>query len=521
MTVEFQDSLCKKSLLLFTERAFPIIEQGDKFQANWHIDCICEHLEAVFSGQIRRLVINVPPRTLKTTIAAIMFPAWVWTNAPESKFITCSFKFERARSMSAKFRQIVTSRWYKKNFQNVKIDPSQAEKHNIHNLSRGQYYASSMSSVTGEGGDYVIVDDPLSPDDSLSDQIRNDVNETIRNTLFSRFNNPNTGRFVLIMQRLHDDDPSARLLNSGDGFAHLNLPAEDSPGRTITIGNATWKYPESGLLFEKRLGNDVLAAKRNELGPYNYAGQYLQRPSPPEGGELKTTAVRYYRKINPKGMNIGIVCDPAGGEEVNRKKKKTGDYTVFIVYGLGPDRNYYVLDMVRDRLNPTERVKTLFGLHRKWMVESGKNPVVGYEKYGMMSDTHHIREKMASESYNFHLIELGGRTPKETRIRKLIPILEANRLWLPENFMYKDSEGRNIDLTHELVFGEMTNFPFSKYDDMLDCASRMLDDDMQISWPKPSRAWKHDGASSGDMKESELYGSYYMEYETRIPWEDF
>ena len=183
-------------------------------------------------------------------------------------------------------------------------------------------------------------------------------------------------------------------------------------------------------------------------------------------------------------MNLVILVDPAGGDELNRKKKKTSDWTAYIVVGLAPDNNYYILDIIRDRLNPTERVDTLFKLHRKWNELAGKPPKVGYEKIALMSDTHYINIKMDEDGYRFPLFELGGTIEKTERIRQMIPDLQHNRWYMPYRLPYVDKEGRKFDLINELIYSEMLTFPRAKFDDMLDATSRVYEESLGLVFPK-------------------------------------
>jgi predicted phage terminase large subunit-like protein len=182
-------------------------------------------------------------------------------------------------------------------------------------------------------------------------------------------------------------------------------------------------------------------------------------------------------------MNVCILVDPAGGEELNKKKRKLSDWTAMMVVGLAPDNNYYLLDVIRDRMNPTDRINMLFVLHRKWNALCGKPPKVGYEKYGMMTDTHYITQKKKDDAYNFQLIELGGSMGKEERIRRLIPDMQNGRWYFPAGLIYVDVEGRKFDLVQEMYNSEMATFPRARHDDMLDALSRLYD--MDMAFPRP------------------------------------
>jgi len=326
-------------------------------------------------------------------------------------------------------------------------------------------------------------DDPINPDEALSDTIRNSTNETIRGTLFSRFNDPKTGRFILNMQRLHEDDPTGNLLKE-QGWYLLKLPAENRTQKSFSysVRGYTWELKPNELLNPKRLDREVLDKKLELLGEYNYSGQFLQEPVPIGGGELNDAWLQYYQygTINTKRMNVFILVDPAN------EKKKNSDWSVFAVIGLNDDNNYYILDMVRDRLNPTERVNTLFMLHRKWNTLTGKPPKVGYEKYGMMTDTHYIDVKKKDEAYHFPLVELGGGQKKEDRIRRIIPDMQMWRWYVPHNLPYVDGDGRMFDLVSEMK-SEMKSFPRARFDDMCDAITRIYEPELFAVFPLPKQ----------------------------------
>lgn len=479
-------AICRTSLSAFTQKSFEVIEPATEFEYNWHIDCIAEHLQAVYDGEISKLVINMPPRFAKTITTSIAFPAWALGKNPSIRFMLTSFKSSLAENMTRNTRTLVRSDWYKRLFPNTVISADMDRQYHFETTCAGQYLSSAMSSATGSGCDIQVCDDPISPDEAASDQTRKTTIETIRGTLFSRFNDPRKMKFVLNMQRLHEADPSGELLRE-DGWTHLKLPAEAiDKDYHIILGNRHWELKKGDLLFPHRFTREVLNEKRNLLGDYNYAGQFLQEPVPVGGGEFNESWMQFYQAggVKPKECNLVILCDPAGGEEMNRKKRKLSDWTVFDVIGLAPDNNYYLLDRVRDRLNPTDRVETLFMLHRKWNGLSGKPPKVGYEKYGMMTDTHYIREKQRQDAYNFPLIELGGGMMKEERIRRMIPDMQNGRWFFPPTMIYVDQEGRKFDLIEEMK-SEMKSFPRARHDDILDAMSRIYETDLNLVFPKP------------------------------------
>lgn len=489
ITAQMMDDLARDDFDAFAQMAFPITQPGVQYEWNWHIECISEHLEAMHRGEIKRLIINLPPRSLKSYLVSQAFPAWVLGNDPAEKFINVSYGGSVVEQNAMKCRAIIGSPLFARLFPKLKIGKLDRILH-FETDQMGHYFAdTALSAITGIGCNYMVIDDPLKPMEALSDTIRNSTNENIRATLLNRFDDKRIGKLLMVMQRVHEDDPTGNLLKD-KGIVHLKLPGETKTHIHVQLQTPTklleWNMEPSSLLFPTRLSRSILDQLRRDMTDYHYAGQILQEPVPIGGGEFRDNWVQYYEGgiISPAKMNIVILCDPAGGEELNKKRHKTSDWTAFMVVGLANDNNYYLLDIVRDRLNPTERIDLLFTLHRKWNALAGKPPKVGYEKYGMMTDTHYLRAKQKREGYMFPLIELGGAMMKEERIRRLIPDMQQGRWYFPESLMYVDNEGRQFDLVAELVNGEMSNFPRGRHDDCLDALSRAYDANLGMIFPR-------------------------------------
>lgn len=224
------------------------------------------------------------------------------------------------------------------------------------------------------------------------------------------------------------------------------------------------------------LDDDTLREKRRDMGPYIYGAQMLQDPVADKAMGFKEEWLKHYGKLqSTKDWNKYLLVDPAS------EKKKSSDYTVMAVIALAPDSNYYLIDAIRDRLNLTERAKKLFMLHRKH-----KPNGVGYEKYGLQADIEHMEYVMEQENYRFNITELGGPTPKPDRIKRLIPIFEQKRFWLPRQLHFVNYEGEAKDFVQLFIEDEYKSFPVSVHDDMLDCLSRILDSDINAKFPDGS-----------------------------------
>ena len=221
-----------------------------------------------------------------------------------------------------------------------------------------------------------------------------------------------------------------------------------------------------------------LMDKRREMGPYIFSAQMLLDPVADRAMGFKQEWLNYYHQTqddikNKWTLNKYLLVDPAS------KKKKSSDYTVMAVIGLAMDNNYYLIDAVRDRMNLTERTNKVFEFVRK------HNPMnVGYEEYGLQSDIEHIKFVMEQEHYRFKITPLGGKLSKEDRIRRLVPVFEQARFWLPGQLLFRDCEKTPRDFTKEFVDDEFLAFPVSTHDDMLDCVSRIVDSDLQARFPE-------------------------------------
>lgn len=218
---------------------------------------------------------------------------------------------------------------------------------------------------------------------------------------------------------------------------------------------------------------DTLAQKRRAQGPYTFGTQMLLNPKGDESQTFKEDWLRFTGATTRAGLNTYIVVDPAN------EKRPSNDYTCMWVVGLGPDRNYVVLDVIRDRMNLTERTNKLFDLHAEWMPL-----VVGYERYGMQADIQHIKTVQEERNYRFDIVELGGSTPKLDRIKRLIPIFESGSIYMRRNRSYTDYQGETKNLIDVFIEEEYKAFPVMMHDDMLDCLARIVDPMLPVQWPK-------------------------------------
>lgn len=468
---------------------------------NWHIDAICEHLEAVTSGEVKRLIINIPPRSMKSITMSVAWPAWTWArgnisplSGPQVQFLTTSYAQVLSTRDSRKSRLLMMSPWYQEMWgDRFEFTGDQNAKQRYENDQGGYRIAAAVrGQLTGDGGMIVAVDDAHNLIEANSDAERQKVIEWWDEAMPTRLNDPEHGAFAISMQRVHDADLVGHILEKERGWTHLCLPARYEPDHPHVYPLDPRKI-DGELLWPQRQSDEHLKELEGKLGPFGSAGQLQQRPSPRGGGIFKAEWLRYYDQAPPfRTMNIYFTVDPAN------EKKKDSDWTAIFVIGAGQDGNYYILDLIRDRFSLAERIRTIMNLHRKWRRLCGEVSGVGYEKYGKDADIEAFTMKMEVEGYSFDITPLGGPLSKTDRVKRLEPLFYSGKIRMPRAIYYTQYDGTSIELVNYFVEREYKKFPVSEYKDALDALSRICDDDMNITWPTPLPDGYDDYADSGD-----------------------
>jgi hypothetical protein len=275
-SVEFR-VLLRRDLYSFIQRCFLQLNPQTEFLPNWHIEVMAAKLEACRLGQIRRLIINVPPRHLKSLCASVAFPAWCMGHNPAAQLLCVSYAQDLADKLARDCRSVVASDWYRSLFPTRLSAQKQAVQEFV-TTQQGYRMATSVGGVlTGRGADIIIIDDPLKPDEALSEAQRRAVNNWYDHTLYSRLNNKNTGCIILIMQRLHEDDLVGHVLNQEE-WEVVRFPAiaeQDEEHSIQTLfGPRCFRRLAGEVLHPEREPREALARIRQTIGEYNFAGQY-------------------------------------------------------------------------------------------------------------------------------------------------------------------------------------------------------------------------------------------------------
>lgn len=343
----------EESLAGFVRCAWHVIEPGSPYVHGWHIDAMAEHLEAVTSGQITRLLINVPPGAMKSLLVGVMWPAWEWgpKNKPHLRYVATAHKEPLAIRDNLNARRLISSEWYHGIWgDRVMLTGDQNAKTKFETTATGFREAMAFSSLTGSRGDRVLIDDPHSVDDANSDAKRETAITTFLEAVPTRLNSPEKSAIVVIMQRLHEQDVSGVIVSKALGYEHLMLPMEFEASRrcTTSIGFTDPRTEDGELLFPARFSRAVVDRDKRVMGDYAVAGQFQQRPAPRGGAIFKAEFIKRFEGDFPHMKWRAVFADTA------MKAKEENDWSVFQEWGMGIDGRPYFIAQARGKWEAPE-----------------------------------------------------------------------------------------------------------------------------------------------------------------------
>jgi predicted phage terminase large subunit-like protein len=333
----------------FCEFAFTKVRPGIPFKGNWHLEAMAEKLTQVARGDIRRLIINLPPRNLKSLYASVALPAWFLGHYPWERVVVVSYSDWLGRSHANDFRRLVNDPIYKAAFPAMRLERDSDRE--ITTTQRGKRIATSIEgTLTGLGGNLVIIDDPLKPGDAMSEVARARGIEWYRSTLLSRGDDKKKSRIVVVMQRVHQDDLAGYLQEQG-GFEVLSLPAIGQRDETFALGNGRSYTRQKGeLLHPEHEPVEVLSELKREMGPIAFSAQYQQSPIPPGGRIIKRKWLKSYDRMGVEPGDAIIMS-----WDIALSENETGDYSACVVLQRRGEV-FYVREVIRGRF-PFEALK--------------------------------------------------------------------------------------------------------------------------------------------------------------------
>lgn len=448
--------LLKYDFSTFIGKTLSSVDPAARYQPNWHIDLIAEYLEAARHGEITRLIINMPPRSLKSVCVSVAWPAWLLGHNPSSRIMAASYASSLAVKHSIDCRSVIQSPWYRRVFPDVLLTRDQNEKFKFMTSARGFRFATSVGgSTTGEGGNFLIIDDPISPAQAQNAHWRDYVNRWFDHTFASRLNDKERGVIVLVMQRLHQRDLTGYLLAKG-GWRHLCLPAVASTVEMHDFGNVHKKRAAGELLHARREGQALIERAKTELGSAAFTAQYQQKPLSDESAMVRSWWFKRYNAV-PQSERIIQSWDTA------IKSDSRHDASVCLTFGEWEGRSY-LLDAQVMRAEYPELKRACFSLAEEW------HPIA------ILIEDRASGQQLLQDGRHETFLPFIARMPKGdkvTRFAAVCALMEAGRVVLPEQASWL------ADFESELFA-----FPQGVHDDQVDALTQYLDWLRSYSWDK-------------------------------------
>ncbi len=448
---ELLNESLRQDLAAFIQRSFQTVAPGHVYQHNQHIDAIAWRLEQCHRGYINRLLITLPPRNLKSISTSVAFPAWALGQDPGKRIICASYSSELAEKHARDCRAVMNSAWYREAFPNSRLDPNKNAAMDFETTARGSRFTTSVGgTLTGRGGNFILVDDPIKAADAKSDAERDRVNDWFRNTLFSRLDNKAEDCIIIVMQRLHVDDLVGHLLKSSDSWTHLNLPATAVDYERIDLGDGrVFERNPGEALFPARESLETLEDIKKTLGSYQFSAQYQQNPIPIEGNMIKWEWFRTYsqRPERQPGDFVTQSWDTAS------KAGEIHDYSVCTTW-LRRGTDHYLLDDRREKLE-------FPALKRRVVQLAARDRPDAVLIEDRSSGTQLIQD--LRDDGSVRPIAINPEGDKITRMYAQTAKLEAGYVLIPEQAPWLD------DFRDEIL-----QFPEGRHDDQVDSMSQYL-----------------------------------------------
>ena len=479
-TPEQYRAMLRRDYFTFLCRSFLELNPATEFARNWHIEVMAQELDRCRTGETKRLIINLPPRSLKSHCASVAFVAWILAHNASAQIICASYAQDLAEKHAIDCRALMSSPFYKQ-LVPTRLSPEKRAISDFLTTARGCRKATSVGGVlTGRGADFIIIDDPLQPDKALSDARRKAVNDWYDNTLVSRLNHKLTGCIVIVMQRLHEDDLVGHVLDIErrqgldiePKWKVVRFPAiaeEDERHEVRRLGKLfTYRRKAGEVLHPEREPLEILNQLRETLGEYHFAGQYQQNPAPLSGGIIKAA---WFKTCSEPPQQFEFIFQ---SWDTANKASELSDYSVCTTWGVirlpsasagsnsaasssrgSTGRRLYLLHVLRERMEYPELKRRVRAHALDW---SAKNVLIEDRASGTQLIQDLRQEGMST------LTRCDSKMDKVTRMSTASNVIENGQVYLPEHAPWL-----------AIYLHEMVTFDHGKHDDQVDSTSQALD----------------------------------------------
>ena len=443
-------ALARDNFEFFVTIAFRVLND-EPYQHNWHVAAIAHELTRVANGKCRRLIITMPPRTMKTFLASVCLPAWQLGRNPNEKIICASYNQPLANDFAFQMRRLMESSWYREVFPGTMIDPRKSGLEEIRTTRGGYRLSTSVGgTLTGRGGNLVIIDDPIKSGDANSEAVRQSVSQWYSGTVISRFNNPNQGKIVVVAQRLHLRDLPGELAATG-GWHQLELPLIAPRAQTIALDDEHEYSRIAGeVLHPARFNPKTIADLKATMGPQDFEAQFNQRPLPPGGAVFRLESLMRYDQ-KPYDHHIQAIVQ---SWDTAYEVSGNNDYSVCSTWAIcGTD--YYLLDVFQKRLTFPELEQAIYKLRTRWRAD-----LVFIEAMGSGSS---VYQNIRHNPQNLWIRPVKPQKSKEDRASQQSSKFARGQVWVPREAAWL----RRFE-------DELAEFPHGKHDDQVDSVVQFL-----------------------------------------------
>ena len=443
-------ALLRQNLSAFAQKCFDEVGGGNQYLHNWHLDALAHHLSMVADGSCKRLIITLPPRSLKSLYASIAFPAWLLGHQPDRRIICASYGRSLTTTNANSFRSVIKTKWYQHLFPHMRVDPRKDTEDEVRTTQGGyRLNATVGGALTGRGGSVVIIDDPIKAADGQSETTRKNVNNWFDETLLSRLDDKRNDAIIIVMQRLHVDDLVGHVIKKGD-WAHLNLAAIATEDIDVPIGaDKTYHRKEGDLLHPEREPQSVLDELQSSMGTAIFSAQYLQKPVPTGGNLVQWKWFRIWTTL-PKRQDFGPQIVQSW--DTASKGGELNDYSVGITAMVHEDE-IHIIDVVRERLEYPALKKRIIAEKERY----GANEVLIEDKGSGTSLIQELRNDFV------YAIDIQPEGDKVVRMAACSAQIERGSVLLPTSAHWLDE-----------LKSELLAFPNGTHDDQVDALSQLL-----------------------------------------------